>query len=57
MHEWGTFTSVAAEDGTAVDWVPQQGPRDLPCFGDRVQYNLTRGNNGKSSAEELKKVG
>ena len=36
VHEWGTFTSVAAEDGTAVDWVPQQGPRDLPCFVDRV---------------------
>ncbi len=40
VHEWGTFTSVAAEDGTAVDWVPQQGPRDLPCFVDRVQYNI-----------------
>jgi CspA family cold shock protein len=25
--------------------------------GDRVEYNLTRGKNGKSSAEELKKVG
>ena len=24
--------------------------------GDRVQYNLTRGNNGKSSAEDLKKA-
>ena len=40
VHEWGTFTSVAAEDGTAVDWVPQQGPRDLPCFVDRVQDNI-----------------
>ena len=40
VHEWGTFTSVAAEDGTAVDWVPQQGPRDLPCFVDRVQINI-----------------
>jgi CspA family cold shock protein len=25
--------------------------------GDRVQYNLARGNNGKSSAEDLKRVG
>ena len=40
VHEWGTFTSVAAEDGTAVDWVPQRGPRDLPCFVNRVQYNI-----------------
>ena len=43
VHEWGTFTSVAAEDGTAVDWVPQQGPRDLPCFVDRVHYNSKDG--------------
>jgi CspA family cold shock protein len=25
--------------------------------GERVQYELTRGNNGKSSAENLKRVG
>ena len=25
--------------------------------GERVQYKLVRGNNGKSSAEELKRVG
>ena len=25
--------------------------------GDRVQYNLARGNNGKSSAEDLKMAG
>jgi len=40
VHEWGTFTSVAAEDGAAVEWVPQQGPRDLPCFVDRVLFNI-----------------
>ncbi|HXP88980.1 MAG TPA: hypothetical protein VN841_29940 [Bryobacteraceae bacterium] len=31
-HEWGTFTSVAQEDGTAVEWAPLLGPADLPCF-------------------------
>ncbi len=31
-HEWGTFTSVAREDGTAVEWAPLLGPGDLPCF-------------------------
>jgi hypothetical protein len=32
VHEWGTFTSVAGPDGTAVDWLPAGGPTDLPCF-------------------------
>jgi hypothetical protein len=32
VHEWGTFTSVAGIDGTAVDWRPAGGPTDLPCF-------------------------
>ena len=31
-HEWGTFTSVAAEDGKAVVWATLAGQRDLPCF-------------------------
>jgi hypothetical protein len=31
-HEWGTFTSVAQESGTAVEWAPLLGPADLPCF-------------------------
>src|SRR5258708_27396175 len=31
-HEWGTFTSVAGEDGKAVEWAPLNGPADLPCF-------------------------
>jgi len=37
VHEWGTFTSIAAEDGTAVEWVPQSGPSDLPCFVARAR--------------------
>ena len=40
VHEWGTFTSVAADDGSAVEWVPQLGPQELPCFVDRAQMNI-----------------
>ncbi len=36
-HEWGTFTSVAQEDGAAVEWAPLLGPGDLPCFVTRAQ--------------------
>ena len=32
VHEWGTFTTVAGEDGSAVQWLPLGGPVDLPCF-------------------------
>ena len=32
VHEWGTFTSVAGEDGQAIEWFPLDGPTDLPCF-------------------------
>lgn len=32
VHEWGTFTSVAAQDGSAVPWVALTPPADLPCF-------------------------
>jgi hypothetical protein len=32
VHEWGTFTSVAAPDGMAEEWQPFGGPTDLPCF-------------------------
>src|SRR5262245_30020912 len=31
-HEWGTFTSIAGEDGRAVEWRPQAGPAELPAF-------------------------
>ncbi len=36
VHEWGTFTSVAAPDGKSVAWVPLQGTPDLPCFVHRM---------------------
>lgn len=39
-HEWGTFTSVAGEDGGAVQWLPQAGPSDLPDFVGRITCNL-----------------
>jgi hypothetical protein len=32
VHEWGTFTSIAGKDGTAVEWRPLNGPSDLPGF-------------------------
>lgn len=32
VHEWGTFTSVAGEDGSAVDWNVLGGKDDLPGF-------------------------
>ncbi|HTR79450.1 MAG TPA: hypothetical protein VMH39_15135 [Gemmatimonadaceae bacterium] len=37
VHEWGTFTTVAGEDGRAVNWFPLGGPTDLPCFVERFQ--------------------
>ena len=39
VHEWGTFTSIAGEDGSAVDWDALGCKDDLPRFvndhGDR----------------------
>jgi len=31
-HEWGTFTSIAGENGQAVEWSPLTGSTDLPEF-------------------------
>jgi hypothetical protein len=31
-HEWGTFTSIAGDDGEAVEWSPLTGSADLPAF-------------------------
>src|ERR1051325_6287445 len=36
VHEWGTFTSVAGEDGRAVEWRALAGATDLPCFVGRA---------------------
>ncbi|MGB0034916.1 MAG: hypothetical protein WBP79_05525 [Candidatus Acidiferrales bacterium] len=32
VHEWGTFTSVAGNNGQPVEWLPLRGSRDLPGF-------------------------
>jgi hypothetical protein len=32
VHEWGTFTSIAGNDGEAMQWWPLTGPADLPSF-------------------------
>lgn len=32
VHEWGTFTSIAGPDGSAIDWQPLSGTPDLPPF-------------------------
>jgi hypothetical protein len=32
VHEWGTFTSVAGEDGNAIEWDALGGKDDLPRF-------------------------
>src|SRR6476660_9066917 len=37
VHEWGTFTTVAGQDGLAIDWLPLGGPTDLPCFIEHFQ--------------------
>src|SRR6266436_1122455 len=31
-HEWGTFTSIAGMDGSAVEWSPLSESTDLPAF-------------------------
>ena len=32
VHEWGTFTSVAGEDGRMISWRPLSPPAELPRF-------------------------
>jgi hypothetical protein len=32
VHEWGTFTSISAANGRAMDWLPLSGSTDLPSF-------------------------
>ena len=32
VHEWGTFTTVADQNGAATEWLPLGGQGDLPCF-------------------------
>src|ERR1700758_1076866 len=36
-HEWGTFTSIAGDDGQAIEWRPQTGSTDLPGFVEHLE--------------------
>jgi hypothetical protein len=36
-HEWGTFTSIAGEQGQAIEWSPQTGSTDLPEFVEHLR--------------------
>jgi len=38
VHEWGTFTSVAGEDGSSVDWDALGCSSDLPKFVNDFGY-------------------
>jgi hypothetical protein len=38
VHEWGTFTSVAGEDGSAIDWDALGCGSDLPGFVKEFGY-------------------
>jgi len=38
VHEWGTFTSVAGEDGSAIEWDALGGKDDLPGFVNDFGY-------------------
>jgi hypothetical protein len=40
VHEWGTFTSVAGENGRAVDWRALGDPVGLPRFVERLRFNV-----------------
>ncbi len=37
VHEWGTFTSISAEDGQAIEWLPLTGSTDLPTFVEHLR--------------------
>ena len=38
-HEWGTFTSIAGRNGSAVEWLPLTGSTDLPGFVEHFRYD------------------
>lgn len=42
VHEWGTFTSVAGENGESLDWNGLGGKRDLPQFVQDGGYRCTK---------------
>jgi hypothetical protein len=42
VHEWGTFTSVAGVDGSAVIWDALGGKDDLPNFVNNLGYRCAK---------------
>jgi hypothetical protein len=42
-HEWGTFTSIAGDDGQSVEWLPQNGSTDLPEFVEHLEGATFKG--------------
>jgi hypothetical protein len=45
-HEWGTFTSIAGQNGVAIDWRPLNGASDLPKFVYSVKNGAANSKNG-----------
>lgn len=43
VHEWGTFTSVAGEDGSAIEWNALGCKDDLPEFVHEFAYTGLKG--------------
>ena len=43
VHEWGTFTSVAGEDGSAIEWNALGCKDDLPGFVNEFAYSGLKG--------------
>src|SRR4029078_13647618 len=39
-HDWASLTSVPGADGAALQWSPQGGQSDLPCFVERSVFNV-----------------
>jgi hypothetical protein len=51
-HEWGTFTSIAGNDGRAVEWSPFYDPSELPGFVEHTDIaNLKVGLRGNIRME------
>jgi hypothetical protein len=43
VHEWGTFTSIAGNDGHAVEWTPLSPASDLPAFVEHTNMANLKG--------------
>ncbi len=43
VHEWGTFTSIAGDDGNALLWLPIATKSDLPNFVEHFRNTNVKG--------------